>query len=243
MASDVASLVAELGGVGAVIGFYDARFGVTVTGAGVSQWDDARGASGFAPSMVQATDAARPAYSSSERTITFDGTADFLRAQNAFWNTVTGECAIATVCTGPAAQSASIQVIADLADATPNTAIRSYVPANDNNAAPNANGIDSTPQTVEDFVGSAGQRVVHAWRLADGTVGIRVGSPVGVMSSNTLVDVTATKLTVAGSSLGSPTLFAPIVVKAVIVIKGAYSVAMQDAVNVWASRYHGAVLA
>jgi hypothetical protein len=226
-----------------VIGFYDTRYGVAVTGSGVSQWDDARGASGFGPALVQATDGARPPYDAAAKTITFDGAADNLRAVSATWGTITDACAVVVVGMGPAAQLGTIRVVADLTDNTPAVAIRSFVPATDNDAAPSANGIDTTPQTVADFVGVSGARVLHARRAADGTVGIRLGSETEATTANTLVATTATKITIGASSVGTPTLFADIVVRAVLVIKGEYATALQDTVNAWAVANHGALLA
>jgi hypothetical protein len=241
--SDIIQLVARLGGDAVVIGFYDTRYGVAVTGSGVSQWDDARGASGFGPALVQATDGARPPFDATARTITFDGTADNLRAVSATWGTITDACAVVVVGTGPAGQLGTIRVVADLTDNTPAVAIRSFVPATDNNAAPSANGIDSTPQTVADFVAATGARVLHARRAADGTVGIRLGSETEVTSANTLVATTATKITIGASSVGTPTLFTDFVARAMLVIKGEYPTALQNTVNQWARDAHGAALA
>lgn len=58
------------------IAHYKFNTGITVTGAGVSQWDDN---SGNAYHLVQATDARRPAKETGGE-ITFNGTSHFLRA-------------------------------------------------------------------------------------------------------------------------------------------------------------------
>src|SRR6185312_4112357 len=46
------ALISALGGNAAVLGFYDARKNVTVSGSTVTQVDDVRGAVGFGPSLI-----------------------------------------------------------------------------------------------------------------------------------------------------------------------------------------------
>jgi len=46
------ALVSALGGSSQVIGFWDVRKNVTVSGATVTAWDDVRGSSGFGPTFV-----------------------------------------------------------------------------------------------------------------------------------------------------------------------------------------------
>lgn len=70
--NDVATLVTALGGDASVAAIYDTRYGVT-TATGVSQWADARGSSGFGPSMVQATGANQPTWDGALLTMTSDG--------------------------------------------------------------------------------------------------------------------------------------------------------------------------
>jgi len=65
-----------------MLAWWDAAFGITVTGAGVSSWIDRK--NGYA--LVQATDGARPAYSATGFNgfpgLTFDGTADYLSMES-----------------------------------------------------------------------------------------------------------------------------------------------------------------
>lgn len=75
--ADIAALISVLGGNTVVSAFYDVRAGVTATTT-VSQWDDARGATGFGPSLVQATSGNRPAWDPSALTMSFDGIDDTL---------------------------------------------------------------------------------------------------------------------------------------------------------------------
>lgn len=58
---DIAALVAALGGNTNVPAIYDARRGIHATTT-VSQWDDARGAVGYAPALAQATGANQPVW-------------------------------------------------------------------------------------------------------------------------------------------------------------------------------------
>lgn len=53
--------------------FYDSRGGITLNGSNVSQWDDVRGASGYAIPLSQATAARQPAYDAINEIIEFPG--------------------------------------------------------------------------------------------------------------------------------------------------------------------------
>lgn len=55
-------LVTAVGGDARLLGAYDSRFGVTVVSGAVSAWADARGATGFGPTLSQATVSARPTW-------------------------------------------------------------------------------------------------------------------------------------------------------------------------------------
>lgn len=70
------SLVRSLGGNAAVPAIYDVRYGITLAAGAVSQWDDARGAAGFGPSLVQVTAGKRPVWDVAALTATFDGVDD-----------------------------------------------------------------------------------------------------------------------------------------------------------------------
>lgn len=59
-----------------LVAIYDGRFGVTLSSGVVSRWDDARGSVGFAPPMVQASAARRPAYSAEAGELVYDGVDD-----------------------------------------------------------------------------------------------------------------------------------------------------------------------
>lgn len=72
--NDVAQLVANLGGDTVVSAIYDVRFGITLSGSNVAQLDDARGATGFGPSLAQATSGKQPPFtggSDAAKNITF----------------------------------------------------------------------------------------------------------------------------------------------------------------------------
>lgn len=66
-------LITDLGGDSQVLAFYDTRQGVTVDTGKVSQWDDVRGAVGYAPSLAQATAGNRPSWDAVNETITTVG--------------------------------------------------------------------------------------------------------------------------------------------------------------------------
>jgi len=71
--SDVAALVLALGGNTAVSAIYDIRLGVTAPAGKITQWDDARGSSGFGPSLLPFSTSPGPAYDSAALTATFAG--------------------------------------------------------------------------------------------------------------------------------------------------------------------------
>lgn len=76
---ELAFLRANLsGGDAALAAIYSVTTGVTVISGVVSQWDDARGATGFAPSLAQATAGKRPVWDADRLTMTFDGVDDDL---------------------------------------------------------------------------------------------------------------------------------------------------------------------
>lgn len=59
-----------------LVAVYDGQFGITLDSGVVSQWDDARGATGFAPPMLQTTAALRPAYNANAGELIYDGVDD-----------------------------------------------------------------------------------------------------------------------------------------------------------------------
>lgn len=71
--SDIAALVTALGGNASVLAIYDRRTGIAYGAGGVSSWADARGSSGFGPTLAQATTAQRPTGGGSP--VLFNGTA------------------------------------------------------------------------------------------------------------------------------------------------------------------------
>lgn len=81
--ADVAALVTALGGDSVVLALYDSRLGITVAGGKVAQWDDARGAIGFGPSLVPFSTSPGPAYDAQALTATFNGTSGSLISASA----------------------------------------------------------------------------------------------------------------------------------------------------------------
>lgn len=241
LASDIRSLVAVLGGDAAVIGFYDARFGITITGTGVSSWADARGSSGFGPTLVQGTDAARPAYSASERTVSFDGSDDFLRATDSAYAAVTAACALVWVGTIPSTGGVTTECIADLSDASDVQILTHRRAVNDGVFRVEAAAANAATRTA-----AAGTRVHHGRRTASsaGTVtcGARIGSAVEGTTTPTVDDLIGDRLTLGGSRADTPSSFGDPIIRALLVIAGDYTSAMQTAVNEWGKSFHGATL-
>ena len=75
--ADISTLVSDLGGDAQVVSFYDTRVGVTASAGAVDAWRDARGASGYGPTLA-ASGARRPAWNAAALTIASDGADDEL---------------------------------------------------------------------------------------------------------------------------------------------------------------------
>jgi hypothetical protein len=73
--TDLATLIANLGGNSVVLGMYDTRYGITLNSTNVASWADARGSSGFGPTL-SAIGTQQPAFAS--HVITFNGTTNGL---------------------------------------------------------------------------------------------------------------------------------------------------------------------
>lgn len=240
--SDIRTLVAALGGDAAVVALYDARFGITITGSGVSGWADARGASGFGPTIVQGTDAARPSYSASERAVTFDGSDDFLRATSAAALTsIADSCALVLVAQ-LAAQDASARSMCYLSNSSSPAAL-AWLHSTTFQLR------TQTPVLVNPtFPGSSDVRVLHGRRTqaaGDVVIGARMGSGAeSTTGPSAEAAVSPDRLTLGANNAGTAGAFTPITAaRALLVVKGDYTAAMAAAVNQWALAVHRAVLA
>lgn len=104
--NDIATIIAQLGGNAQVPAFYDSRYKVT-TAAGpvVSQWDDARGSTGFGPSLI-ATGTSRPPWDATNTLIgPFDGIDDEMVAGVNAAFALNGACAVFLVASIPSTAS------------------------------------------------------------------------------------------------------------------------------------------
>jgi hypothetical protein len=202
----------------------------------VGSWADARGASAYAPALVQSTADAKPVYSASARTITFDGTDDYLRATSATWNTITAACAVIVVGTLPSTVGSEERVL-EVAAGDGTNVIGLNRAASNGNPSAFVVGVATASITA-----AAGTRVFHGRRTAASggnvTVGARLGAETEVTSTGAGADKTANAITLGASR--ATALFADTIVRSLLVLKGGYTSAQQVAVNEWARAVHGA---
>lgn len=244
---EISQLTRDLVGLGLeVVGFYDARFGVTTVAGAVSQWDDARGPVGFAPGLVQATAGARPTYGAAAGTITFDGTADYLRDSTASaWDAIADSCGIAAVGTMPDATATSANV-AQLSDGATDFPLGAYLleSAGTDRLFAQAGAASAVADNVV-YVTDALTRVMHARRTqvgGDATVGARIGSGAESPATGSKAALVPNRLTVGANRQDTASGFYGGVLRAVVIVAGSYTDAAQGAVNAWAVLNHGATL-
>jgi hypothetical protein len=233
--ADVPTLITALGGDAVVPAFYDARTGVGLTGSLVDSWADARGG-GFGPALT-ATTTARPTYDAVLKTLTFDGTANFLRA-SAGYPAFPDSCAVVLVCTIP--PGATGPVVAELSPGATNLSVLIRM-----NATPQM--FCQTPAAGSANVattGLTGTRVCHGRQTIVGgniTSGMQIGSGTEVTVTAAAVSTNPTRLTIGASRADVAALWSAFVVRAVLVYKGDYA-GKQATVNTWANANHGATL-
>ncbi len=201
---------------------------VTVAGGLASNVTDARGA-GFGTALT-GSGTGRPAYDPTTGLFTFNGTANFLRADS--WTSgITANCGVVIIATPPAITDASDRKVFDLSAAAGSTAMTSTVLATTSTVDLAASGEASHPTLT--YVGLTGLRVLHARRTA-GVLGLQLGSGVEQTASNAETDVTVTRFTLAASRADSPATFLMTTVSAVLVYLGDYTAAAHVAVNQFA---------
>jgi len=69
--TDITTLISHLGGDSAVLGFYDARGAVSESAGTAKSWSDARGTTGFGPTLTSDTIPGRPAWDSAHGKLSF----------------------------------------------------------------------------------------------------------------------------------------------------------------------------
>lgn len=229
-------------GDAALIGWYDARFPWTIDAAAVASLADARGSSGYGPALAQGTAGAKPAYSASGQTITFDGSDDNLRVASATLDAISAAGAVVMVGT-QSSTGGTVEAYINIGDSSRNNILRLSRATSDGAITVQAD-TDFVPGTTA--TGGSGTRVFHAWRTAASggniTANLRVGSGSVSTATNTASDQTWHEITIGANQSASPGLCADIVVRAILVIKGSYPTASQNAVNEWARAAHGATI-
>lgn len=236
--ADIAALVSVLGGNASVPAFYDVRAGVTATTT-VSQWDDARGVTGFGPSLVQATANSRPTFDPFAQTLTFDATDDTL---------ATGASAlfalavpITLVLIGAIQQTAAIAHCMAIADAAGLSRFMSI------RGTATASGVLAMQVQAS---GSAGSVVVSTTRRCaiagtDGTTGMTFDVPnvARVSSAAGASPASGNNILTLGNSFSGNVSPASLVVRAALVLNRQATAADVATLLAWAQANHGAVAA
>lgn len=196
---------------------YMANAGVTLVTGVASQWDDARGSSGFAPSLVQATGSRRPLPSvgaDGVSILTFDGVNDLMATSstNALFDlngayslvyigNIQQQAAVAGYPVGIADSAAANRFMAFFHN-TGATVVRFYCGPS---AVPFIDSLESVSTTRRLFIGSknaatsisvdvpnqARQTNAAATNNATGNNGLTVGTYFGSTSNTTKLDVAA----------------------------------------------------
>lgn len=216
-----------------ILAWYDCRFPWTATIAtGVSSWADARRASGLGPSIAQGTGSAQPTYSATTG-LAFDGTNDALSSTSG-WTGVTSDCAIVLIGTLPSPDAVSNQTMAWL-ETSGAAVVLAFGRLTNNNIRALA-GSSSTNQSSANTDGTRAFHVRRAKAGSNTTTGMRVGAVAESTGTAAQADATAANFKVgfAGS------VFADVVVKAILVFNGTYTAAHALAVNEWARSAHKA---
>lgn len=240
---DVADLVTALGGDTAVLGFYDARFGVTVSAGTVTQVDDARGASGFGPSLAGTGHA--PTWDAVAKTVSNTAATMYLQSAASALFDLSASVTMINVMSVPAPLSSSF--MASISDGatntrilgTKNTATNGVIRTSVSGGASIDSAVNAS-DTVRCVI-SVSSSSARAIAVANATIARVASSALTTSASN--------KLTIFGSGTGA-TNDINAIWRATVIVAGdlgigagtAYTDAVR-AVAAWAAKYHGAVLA
>ena len=227
--SDVASLVSALGGNTAVSAIYDIRLGVTAPSGKIVQWDDARGSTGFGPSLLPFSTSPGPAYDSVALTATFSSAGGSLTSASTF-----------------AAFDPSLNSIAYIGTVSGSGWMCGIGSATQNlNILANASadfqaGVNGTVRTVDSGVTNSTRRVAFA-SLVAGAGTVEVPNHIAVSAGAGAPTTVSGNVTFGGAT--GTTIGATGVARCLLVFAGEYSTAQRDTLKAWAVSSHGAVLA
>lgn len=237
-ANDIGLLIGALGGNAVVPAFYDVRRGVTATTT-VSNWDDARGASGFAPALT-AAGAAQPSWNGTTQLITFDGSANVMAtAASALFDLAAAYSIILVGAIPSSGGSAGVPLgIADSASLNRFLLVRNSTTAGGTIMVQGLGGGTADSAVV---VGAT-RRLSIASKNATTTVAINVANATQATTVVTANGAGNNILTLgkvfAGS--GNPS---PCVVRAVLTMTRQPTASDLTALFTWSAAYHGVVAA
>lgn len=235
---DLRQLVTALGGNASVPALYDLRRGVTASANLVSQLDDARGPSGFAPSIT-ATTTQRPTLDPAALTLTFNGTTNRLASASSAVFDVSGACAVFLVAaiptTGALAYPFTITNGVRLFDLRAPGATAPAVEADDG-----AGHILSTASTV---VPSTTRRLWIISKNASTGIAIDVPNKTRASATNTGSIGAGNNLLTIGAYNAGASNFSTLVFRALGVINRQVTAADIAILLAWATSAHQAVVA
>ena len=250
-ATTMADLIASLvGGNSAVPAAYDVRNNVeeTVFLGGVSyecgKWSDSRGVSGYGPALEQGTGINRPIWDQTAKTLTFDGSKDFMQtALSAALAIMAGECSIVVIGTlDPTAGKYALT----LHGTNPTDASTRWLTAGMYAAGIGAESNKGGATIAQSGVaGSAAlRRIVIASKNATTDLSINVPNVarVSIVGGAALSENSNSQLTLAGL-FGASAQSMAMVVRAVMVLNRQATADDITRIRDWAVAQHGAVAA
>lgn len=240
LTGDLAQCIAQLGGDAAVPACYDVRGGVTVVSGVVSQWDDARGA-GYGPSLV-AAGAARPAWDDANQLVTFDGVDDTLASAFGVAALSLNGIDRTLYVVGYEPVVGGNAYLAAIADATPSR----YLALRALSGGSNRYGAIYSGTAVASLVAGSNttrRLLIAGGVVSGGTVSVAVPGQARVSAAGASAATALNYGLTLGSLASAAGTFGNAVLRAVLVVNRAPSVADDALVMAWAQAQHGVVLA
>ena len=232
----VAQFVTAMGGNSVVLGLYDARYGVTQSGGAVSEWDDARGASGYGPSLT-ATGTGQPAWDATNLLLTFDGVNNIMASATSSLYDMSVAKTVVLVTQGAISGYKTLLAL-DNAAKTHYFGLSTRGGATYFSEAWNGSG--ANPLVNSGVASSASRRLVYA-QIDGSTALCTVADSADVSAPSNLLTSENFLLSIGGGTLSTTNKGNP-VIRAVVVVQGKLTGAQAALLRAWAYNQHGAVM-
>jgi len=230
------------GGDATILGLYEATSGITQASNLVSQWDDARGAAGFGPSLT-ASGSAKPTWDGVNMLVSGDAVAmEMTTAADAKFD-LSNAISLCVVGVFPNNASGGIRYAASICNATtPTKMVAVATPASSGNIIQGVFFPD--PQILATLVATgASRRLAISTKTAGTTITTQVASQAaisGTISANPATGNNRLSLFTFFTGSGN---FGDATVRAVVVLNRVATAGDLTALSSWATSFHGAILA